>query len=80
MPPALRRFATARMCFGFSGNINIPQTSKFVATRLDHDFSAKWHFNATYHFYKLTTSTTDQVEHRRLFPGRHEGCAGVLVQ
>ena len=39
---------------GFAGNIGIPITSKFVAARLDHDFSAKWHFNATYHFYKLT--------------------------
>ncbi|MGC2479334.1 MAG: carboxypeptidase-like regulatory domain-containing protein, partial [Candidatus Sulfotelmatobacter sp.] len=39
---------------GFVGNIGIPITSKFVAARLDHDFSPKWHFNATYHFYKLT--------------------------
>ncbi|MGC2772004.1 MAG: carboxypeptidase regulatory-like domain-containing protein, partial [Candidatus Sulfotelmatobacter sp.] len=43
---------------GFAGNIGIPITSKFVATRLDHDFSPKWHFNATYHFYKLTAATT----------------------
>ena len=63
---------------GFSGNINIPQTSKFVATRLDHDFSAKWHFNATYHFYKLTTSTTDQVDIGGFFPGDTKGVPASL--
>ena len=63
---------------GFSGNINIPQTSKFVAARLDHDFSAKWHFNATYHFYKLTTSTTDQVDIGGFFPGDTKGVPASL--
>ena len=63
---------------GFTGNINTPQTSKFVAARLDHDFSAKWHFNATYHFYKLTTSTTDQVDIGGFFAGDTKGSPASL--
>jgi hypothetical protein len=63
---------------GFTGNLNTPQTSKFVAARLDHDFSPKWHFNATYHFYTLTTSTTDQVDIGGFFPGDTKGVPASL--
>ena len=63
---------------GFVGNISTPQTSKFVATRLDHDFSPKWHFNATYHFYKLTDATTDQVDIGGFFPGDTKGVPASL--
>jgi hypothetical protein len=63
---------------GFVGNINIPQTSKFIATRLDHDFSPKWHFNATYHFFKLTSATTDQVDIGGFFPGDTKGVPASL--
>ncbi|MGB2838001.1 MAG: hypothetical protein WBC30_20405, partial [Candidatus Sulfotelmatobacter sp.] len=63
---------------GFAGNIGIPITSKFVATRLDHDFSAKWHFNATYHFYKQTAATTDQVDIGGFFPGDTKGVPASL--
>ena len=60
------------------GNIGIPITSKFVAARLDHDFSAKWHFNATYHFFKLTETTTDQVDIGGFFPGDTQGTPASL--
>ena len=63
---------------GFVGNINTPQSSKFVAARLDHDFSPKWHFNATYHFYKLLTATTDQVDIGGFFPGDTKGVPASL--
>ncbi len=63
---------------GFAGNIGIPITSKFVAARLDHDFSPKWHFNATYHFYKQTAATTDQVDIGGFFPGDTKGVPASL--
>jgi hypothetical protein len=63
---------------GFAGNIPIATTSKFVATRLDHDFSPKWHFNATYHFFKLTDATTDQVDIGGFFPGDTKGVPASL--
>ena len=63
---------------GFSGNIATPTTSKFVATRLDHDFSSKWHLMSTFHFFKLKTATTDQVDIGGFFPGDKLGTPASL--
>jgi hypothetical protein len=71
-------FCDGTNILGFAGNINVPETSKFVATRLDHDFSPKWHFNATYHFFKLTSSTSDQVDIGGFFPGDTKGVPASL--
>ena len=73
MPPAAQTLCDGANVLGFAGNIGVPITSKFVAARLDHDFSPKWHFNATYHFYKLTEPTTDQVDIGGFFPGDTKG-------
>ncbi len=54
---------------GFTANISTPTNSKFVAARIDHDFSPKWHFNGTYHFFKLTSTTTDQIDIGGFFSG-----------
>jgi hypothetical protein len=54
---------------GFAANVNVPTTSNFVATRLDHDFSPKWHFMSTYHFFRLKSTTTDQIDIGGFFPG-----------
>jgi hypothetical protein len=54
---------------GFVGDVSTPTTSHFLATRMDHDFSSKWHFTATYHFFKLSTTTTDQIDVGGFFPG-----------
>ncbi len=63
---------------GFTGNLNLPTTSKFVATRIDHDFSAKWHFTSTFHFFKLTSATNDQVDIGGFFPGDTLGTPASL--
>jgi hypothetical protein len=47
---------------GYVGNVLTPQTSNFVATRIDHDFGQKWHVNATFHYYKFVTTTSNQVD------------------
>jgi hypothetical protein len=44
----------------FTGNMSIPQSSNFGVARLDHDFSAKWHFMSTYRYYKLNRTTDSQ--------------------
>jgi Carboxypeptidase regulatory-like domain len=54
---------------GFAGDVNVPTTSHFLATRIDHDFSPGWHFTATYHFFKLNSATTDQIDIGGFFPG-----------
>jgi carboxypeptidase family protein len=54
---------------GFTGNLTVPTTSKFLATRLDHDFSSKWHFMSTFHWFKLKEATNDQVDIGGFFAG-----------
>jgi len=47
---------------GYSANVGVPQSSKFAVGRLDHDFSAKWHFMTSYRYYNLKNATTDQID------------------
>ncbi len=53
----------------FRANISVPQTSNFLATRLDHDFGQKWHFNANYRYYRLNNLTSNQVDIGGALPG-----------
>ena len=54
---------------GFSANVSLPQTSKFMVGRLDHDFSKNWHFMSTYRYFKLSNATADQVDIGGYFTG-----------
>jgi hypothetical protein len=54
---------------GFSGNVSLPTTSKFMAGRVDHDFSKSWHLMTTYHYFNLTSATTDQIDIGGALPG-----------
>ena len=47
---------------GYKANLAVPQNDNFGVFRLDHDFGAKWHFNSSYRYYKLTRATNDQVD------------------
>jgi hypothetical protein len=63
---------------GFSGNLSIPQKSKYVAVRLDHDFSAKWHLTGVYHYYNLTQTGDQMVDIGGFFPGDKLGVPASL--
>src|SRR5262249_31757761 len=54
---------------GFTANVKLPQSSNFMATRLDHDFNSKWHFMTSYRYYKLKNATDDQVDIGGFFSG-----------
>ncbi|HKV77060.1 MAG TPA: carboxypeptidase-like regulatory domain-containing protein, partial [Candidatus Sulfotelmatobacter sp.] len=58
---------------GFAGSIATPSTSNFGVARIDHDFSSKWHFNGTYHYYKLANTVSDQWDIGGFFPGDTKG-------
>jgi hypothetical protein len=47
---------------GYHANVALPQKSDFGVARVDHDFGAKWHFNASYRYFKLTKATNNQVD------------------
>jgi len=54
---------------GFQSNLSLPQTSNFIASRLDHDFGQKWHFMSSFRWFKLKAATDDQVDIGGFFPG-----------
>ena len=47
---------------GYRANYLIAQSSNFLATRIDHDFGAKWHLMASYRYYNLVNLTGNQVD------------------
>jgi hypothetical protein len=47
---------------GYKANILTPQSSNFLATRMDHDFGPKWHLMASYRYYSFTNLTSNQVD------------------
>jgi len=63
---------------GFRANLAVPQSDNFGVIRLDHDFGAKYHFNSSYRYYKLTRATNDQVDIGGAFPGDTLGTPASL--
>jgi hypothetical protein len=58
---------------GYTGSIATPQSSNFGVARIDHDFAKGWHFNGTYHYYKLTNTVNNQWDIGGFFPGDTKG-------
>ncbi len=58
---------------GFAGNLSLPITSKFAVGRIDHDFSSKQHFMASYRYYNIKLASHDQVDIGGFFPGDTKG-------
>ena len=53
----------------FHGGLALPWNENFGVARLDHDFGARWHLSATYHYYNLQRATSSQVDIGGFFPG-----------
>jgi hypothetical protein len=47
---------------GFKANIATPQSSNFLATRLDHNFGPKNQLMMSFRYYKFVTTTSNQVD------------------
>ena len=54
---------------GFKSNLALPENDNFWVGRLDHDFGDKWHLMSSYRYYKLTRTTTSQVDIGGFFSG-----------
>lgn len=54
---------------GYQANLKLPQSSNFYVARIDHDFGARWHWMASYRYYKLTQLTANQVDIGGFFSG-----------
>ena len=76
--PASNASCTNSLCdganvLGYAANVGIPQSSKFMVGRVDHDFSAKEHFMSSYRYFNLKHATTDQVDIGGFFSGDTAG-------
>jgi hypothetical protein len=58
---------------GFAGTLKTPISSKFAVGRIDHDFSSKQHFMASYRYYNMKVVGTEQVDIGGFFPGDTKG-------
>ena len=65
---------------GYKGSISTPQSSNFGVARIDHDFAKNWHFNATYHYYKLSNLVSNQWDIGGFFPGDKLGQYSAIRQ
>ena len=65
---------------GYTGSIAEPQSSNFGVARIDHDFPKGWHFNGTYHYYKLSNTVTNQWDIGGFFPGDTKGQYAAIRQ
>ncbi len=65
---------------GYKGTILTPQSSNFGVGRIDHDFAKGWHFNGTYHYYKLKNTVSDQWDVGGFFPGDTKGQYAAIRQ
>jgi hypothetical protein len=54
---------------GFQGQVSLPETSKFLVARVDHDFGEKWRFFGSYRYFALSQLTTNQIDIGGALPG-----------
>ncbi len=63
---------------GFKANLNLPQTSNNATFRMDHDFNSKWHWFASYRYFKETLTNNSQVDIGGFFSGDKLGTPAAL--
>ena len=54
---------------GFQGQVPLPEKTKFLVGRVDHDFGEKWRFMSSYRYFALSQLTTNQVDIGGALPG-----------
>jgi hypothetical protein len=54
---------------GFMGQVSLPETTKFLVGRIDHDFGEKWRFFSSYRYFALNQLTTNQIDIGGVLPG-----------
>jgi hypothetical protein len=54
---------------GYRSTIRIPQSTNTFVARVDHDFGPKWHFMASYRYYRDRAFGNSQVDIGGLLPG-----------
>ena len=63
----------------FNANMSVPQNSNDMAFRVDHAFSPKWNWFASYRYYKLNQLADEQIDIGGFFPGDKMGVPAALA-
>ena len=58
---------------GYAANLNVPISSNFGVMRVDHDFSSKQHFMASYRYYNIKVAGDEEIDIGGFFPGDTKG-------
>jgi hypothetical protein len=64
---------------GYKANLSLPLTSNDIVFRIDHSFSSKWNWFASYRYYKLSMAGDEQVDIGGFFPGDKLGTPAALA-
>jgi hypothetical protein len=54
---------------GFQGQVSLPETTKFLVGRVDHDFGEKWRLMTSYRYFALSQLTANQIDIGGALPG-----------
>jgi hypothetical protein len=54
---------------GYQGQIALPEKTKFLVGRVDHDFGEKWRFMSSYRYFALQQATENQIDIGGALPG-----------
>jgi hypothetical protein len=54
---------------GFQGQVSLPEKTKFLVGRVDHDFGEKWRLMSSYRYFALSQLTTNQIDIGGALPG-----------
>ena len=54
---------------GFLGQVSLPETSKFLVGRVDHDFGEKWRLMSSYRYFAGNQLTNNQIDIGGALPG-----------
>jgi hypothetical protein len=65
---------------GYKANLLLPLSSNDMAFRIDHAFSPKWNWFASYRYYKLSQFGDEQVDVGGFFAGDKLGVPAALAQ
>jgi len=63
----------------FTANMSEPLNSNDLAFRVDHAFSSKWNWFASYRYYKLSQLANEQIDIGGFFPGDKLGVPAALA-
>jgi hypothetical protein len=63
---------------GYKANLALPNDSNDAVARIDHDFSTKWHWFASYRYFSETLATDSQVDIGGFFKGDTKGTPASL--